>query len=50
VGDGAGYRVIVSERTAVFGDVGDLVEERVVAVLSGHVIPQEAEGRSGRRG
>ena len=45
VGDGAGYgvdTVIVGERTAVFGDVGELVEKRVVAVLGSHVIPQEA--------
>jgi hypothetical protein len=51
VGDGAGYgveTVIVGERTAVAGDVGELVEEGVVVVLSGHGIPQEA-GRRGRR-
>jgi hypothetical protein len=45
VGDGAGYgvhTVIVGERPAVFGDVGELVEEGVVAVLGRHVIQQEA--------
>jgi hypothetical protein len=45
VGDGAGYgvdTVIVSERTAVAGDVGQLVDEGVVAVLGSGVIPQEA--------
>jgi len=45
VGDGAGYcvyAVIVGERTAVFADAGELVEEGVVAVLGSHVIHQEA--------
>jgi hypothetical protein len=31
-----------SERLAVLGDVGELVEEEVVAVLGSHVIQQEA--------
>jgi hypothetical protein len=31
-----------SERPAVLGDVGELAEEEVVAVLGSHVIQQEA--------
>jgi hypothetical protein len=42
-----GYRVhpvIVSERTAVAGDVGELVEEGVVALLGGCVLAEKALG------
>jgi hypothetical protein len=45
VGDGAGYcvhPVIVGERTAVSGEVCELEQEGVVAVLGSHVIQQEA--------
>jgi hypothetical protein len=45
VGHGAGYGVhpvIVGERAAVFGEVGELVEEGVVAILGGRVLAQEA--------
>jgi hypothetical protein len=45
VGDGAGYRVyavIVGERPAVFGDVGELVEEGVVPILGSCVLAKEA--------
>jgi hypothetical protein len=45
VGDGAGYGVhpvIVGERTAVFGEVGELVEEGVIAVLGSCVLAEEA--------
>jgi hypothetical protein len=34
--------VIVGERTAVFGDVGELVEEGVIAVLGSCVLAEEA--------
>jgi hypothetical protein len=45
VGGGAGYGVhpvIVGERAAVFGEVGELVEEGVVAILGGRVLAEEA--------
>ena len=45
MGHRAGYRVyavIVRERPAVFGDVGELVEEGVVAILGGRVLAEEA--------
>ena len=45
MGDSAGYGVhpvIVGERAAVAGDVGELVEEGVVAILGGRVLAQEA--------
>ena len=43
----AGYRVhtvIVSDRSAIAGDVGELVEEGVVALLGGCVLAEEALG------
>jgi len=52
VGYCAGYRVqavIVRERTAVFGDVGELVEEGVIAVL-GKLRPHGGSFRTPPRG